>query len=89
MHFWEWNILILISLKFVLKGPIAKKSALVQVMARHRTSDKPLSEAVLPQFTDIYASLGLNKLNELIIQIMQKKYLSLYMKNNHPSQLFA
>ena len=36
-----------ISSKFVPKGPIDHKSALVQVMAKHRTGNKPLSELML------------------------------------------
>ena len=40
--------------KFVLKGPIDKKSVLVQVMACHRTGDKPLPEPMVAQFTDTY-----------------------------------
>ena len=36
-------ILIEISLKFVLKGPIENKPSLVQIMACRRTGDKPLS----------------------------------------------
>ena len=36
-----------ISLKFVPKGPINKIPALVQVMARRRPGDKPLSEPML------------------------------------------
>ena len=47
-------ILIWISLKFVPKGPIDKKLALVQVMAWHRPGDKPLPEPMLNQFTDTY-----------------------------------
>ena len=47
-------ISITISLKFVLKGPIDYKSALVQVMAWHRTGEKPLPESMLTQFTDAY-----------------------------------
>ena len=47
-------ILIQISLKFVPKGLIDKKAALVQVMAWHLTGDKPLSEPMLTQFTDAY-----------------------------------
>ena len=45
-----------ISLKFVPKGPIDNKSALVQVMvmAWHRTGDKPLPEPMRTQFTDAY-----------------------------------
>ena len=41
-------------LKFVLKGPINNKSALVQVMARHLFGAKPLPEPMLTQFTDAY-----------------------------------
>ena len=56
MHFLNENffIWIHISLKFVPKGPIDNKSALVQVMAWRRTGDKPLSEPMLNQFTDAY-----------------------------------
>ena len=45
-----------ISLKFVLKWPIDNKPALVQVMAWHRTGDKPLPELMLTQFIDAYMS---------------------------------
>ena len=45
-------ILIKISLKFVLKGPINNIQALVQIMAWHQPGNKPLSEAVMTQFTD-------------------------------------
>ena len=47
-------ILIQISLQFVRKGPIDNKWTLVQVMARRRIGDKPLSEPMLTQFTDAY-----------------------------------
>ena len=47
-------ILLPTSLKFVPKGPIDKKSALVKVMAWRRTGDKPLAETMLSQFTDTY-----------------------------------
>ena len=43
-----------ISLKFVIKSPIYKKSALVLVMAWRRTGDTPLPEAMMTQFTDAY-----------------------------------
>ena len=43
-----------ISLKFVPKGLIDNKAALVQVMAWRRTGDKPLPEPILTQFTDVY-----------------------------------
>ena len=36
-----------ISLKFVLKGLIDNRAALAQIMARRRSGDRPLSEAVL------------------------------------------
>ena len=48
------RILIPISLKFVPKGSIDIKSALVQVMAWRWTSDKPLPEPMLDEFTDAY-----------------------------------
>ena len=47
-------ISITISLKFIPKGPIDYNSALVQVMAWHRTGEKPLPESMLFQFTDAY-----------------------------------
>ena len=49
-------ISITISLKFVPKGPIDYKSALVQVMAWHRTGEKPLPESMLTKFTEAYIS---------------------------------
>ena len=55
MYEKSW-ILIQISLKFVLKGPIDNKAALVQVMAWHRRDHKPLPETMLTQFTDVYAA---------------------------------
>ena len=48
------RILIKISLKFVPKGPIDNKPALVQVMAWCRTGTRPLPEPMLIQFTDAY-----------------------------------
>ena len=45
-------ISIQISLKFVPKGPIDNKWALVQVMAWRRIGDKPLPETMLIQFAD-------------------------------------
>ena len=47
-------ISITISLKFVPKGRIDYKSALVQVMAWHRTGEKPLPESMLTKFIDAY-----------------------------------
>ena len=43
-----------ILLKFVPKGSINNKPALVQVMAWRRTGDKPLPEPMLTPFTDAY-----------------------------------
>ena len=42
------------SLKFIPKGPVDYKSALVQVMAWHQTGEKPLPESMLTQFTLAY-----------------------------------
>ena len=51
------------SLKFVLKVRINNIPALVQIMARRRSGDKPLSRPILVSLlTHIYASLGLNAL---------------------------
>ena len=53
-----------ISLKFVPKGPMNNIPALVQLMARRRPGDKPLSEPMMARLpTHIYASLGLNELD--------------------------
>ena len=58
MYFFFFNendkIPIQISLKPVPGSPIDDKPALVQVMAWRRTGDKPLSEPMMPQFTDAY-----------------------------------
>ena len=48
------RILIQLSLKFVPRSPIDNKPALVQIMAWHRTGDKPLHEPLLAQFPDAY-----------------------------------
>ena len=45
-------ILVRISLKFVPKGPIDNKSALVQVLVWRQTDDKPLPEVMFAEFTD-------------------------------------
>ena len=55
-------VLIEIRMKFVTKGPIVKKSALVQVMAWHQTGDKPLFETMLPKTNNAMMSLSLNEL---------------------------
>ena len=45
--FENFKISIKNSLEFVPKGPIDNIPALVQIMAWHRTGDKPLSEPVM------------------------------------------
>ena len=47
------NILIEISLKFVLMDTITNKSALVHVVVLYQICDKPLPEPVMTQFIDI------------------------------------
>ena len=60
-----------ISLKFVPKGPINNNTALVQIMAWHRSDDKPLSEPMMvsllsqicitrPQWVKNQQSLGVS-----------------------------
>ena len=48
------RISIKISLKFVLRSPIDKKPALVQVMDWRPIGDKPLPEPMMAKFTDAY-----------------------------------
>ena len=48
------RISIKISLKFVPKDPVDNKFALVEVMAWHRTDDKPLPQPMMTQFNDAY-----------------------------------
>ena len=48
------KIPIQISLEFVPRSPFDNKPALVQVMARHLTGNKPLPEPMMTQFTDTY-----------------------------------
>ena len=43
-----------ISFKLVPKGPIENKSALVQIMTKHRTGDKSLPGPVPIQLTETY-----------------------------------
>ena len=59
-------ISITISLKFVPKGPIDYKSALVQVMAWHRTGEKPCITRINadPIHRRIYTALGGNKITK-------------------------
>ena len=52
-----------VSLKFVPKGPINNIVALIQIVARHQSGDKPLSEAlVLSLLTHICVTRPLNEL---------------------------
>ena len=56
--YWWMKIIFIsipISLKFIPKGPIDNKSALLQVMAWCRTGDKPLPD---PVHQRIYAAPG-------------------------------
>ena len=53
----KFCILIKIWLKFVPKGLIDNNLALIKIMAWRRIGDKPLSEPMLTQFTDIYVAL--------------------------------
>ena len=48
------RIWIQISLKFVPRGSIDSKSALIQVMAWRRMGDKPFPEPMMTLFTDTY-----------------------------------
>ena len=50
----KFCIMIRISLKFVPKGPIDNKWALVQVMGWRQTGDKPLPGPMMTQFIDTY-----------------------------------
>ena len=54
--FWtrDDRIQIEISLKYVPRGPIDNKPALVQVMAWRRKGDKPLTEPMMTQSIDAY-----------------------------------
>ena len=55
------GILIWISLKNFPRSPTNNKPALVQVMAWHRTGDKPLPGPMLTQFTDAYMRKWVNQ----------------------------
>ena len=48
------RIPIQISLKYVSWSPIDNKPALVQVMAWHRTGDKPLAAPMMTHFIETY-----------------------------------
>ena len=61
-----------ISLKFVLKGRINYIPALVQIMARCRLGDRPLSEPMMVGL--LTHILGLNELNQYIDAIIWDEY---------------
>ena len=64
MHFHErFSILIRISPKFVPKGTIDNKLALVWVMPWDWTGNKPLPEPMLTQFTDAYIAMRVQWVN--------------------------
>ena len=50
----NFHIMVKISLKFDPQGPIDNNPALVQKMSWSRIGDKPLSEPMLPWFTEAY-----------------------------------
>ena len=53
-HFIAWEFYIQISLKFI--GPMDNKTSLVQTMTWRRTADKPLSEPMIANLTNVYMS---------------------------------
>ena len=56
-----------ISLKCIPQGPTDNKSALVQIMASHRTGDKPLTKPMTAYLSDSYiVSLSHNKLTHWV-----------------------
>ena len=55
-------------MKFVPKGPISSIPVLVQKMAWRCPGARPLSELILVIFRRIYASFGLNELNDNLRQ---------------------
>ena len=57
--FFNENVSIPISLKFIPKGSIDNVPALIQIMASHRPGYKPLSGPIMD---NIYVLLGLNEL---------------------------
>ena len=71
----KFCISIQISLKFVPKGKMDNKSALVQIMAWHRPGDKPLSEPVMLDYRCIYVLLSLNvKEDPWCVEIKLQQY---------------
>ena len=59
---WNWCVLIKISLKYVLKGPIDNNPALIWIMAWRWTGYKPLSEPMTAYFGCAYMLLVLSEL---------------------------
>ena len=62
MNFWEWKSLYFNSdstLRFLPRIPVKYKLALVQKMAQHHTSDKPLSWLKTAFFTEAYVCITL------------------------------
>ena len=57
-HFFYENccIFIKISLQFVTRGPLNNIPAFVQIMARRRSGDKPISEPMMAKFNEAYMS---------------------------------
>ena len=55
------EVLIRISLKFVLKGFINNKLSLIQILARCPTGDKLIYEAVMAQFNYAYQWVSARK----------------------------
>ena len=54
MHFHkDFFILITISSHYFCEGPVDNKSAFIQVMAGHQTSEKPLPQTMLIKVFDI------------------------------------
>ena len=49
--------------QFVSKGAVNNMKALVQIIARHLTGEKPLSKPSMSYCADTYALLGLDELN--------------------------
>ena len=49
-------------LNVLLQAPVDNEASLVQIMACHQTGDKPLSEPMVDQFTDINGIWGVNTL---------------------------
>ena len=83
MDFLEWKCMNFdwMSLKLVPNGAINNIPALVQIMARRRPSDKPLSEPMLVYWR-IYASLGLNELM-ILLMIRNSTSFSMYLLQHY------